>query len=483
MSISIKSGSSTDLLEVSSGNTLNINFADANTFQDNGYFVCVSEVDDGVVLGEETYRKNNASMDFRMHSGIDKIIWYDKFSHSTLNTSRYKCSAVTQTIVISGSNLVLNANNSVTSGAFSVVSTYKHFYPIGSFPSYFDVSLTFSENPHVDNHVIEFGLGLASGTTVVKDGIYFKTSPTGLLGVINSGGTEITGATNFVPTAYTYNHYLIVSNDDNDTTEFWIDNILRLVLTSGSGNTSSSQSCSFPIFFRNYNTGAVSTPVQLKINEFGFTFGDVIRERFWNFNSVSNGLSNINQPDGQPPGSTINSTNSTFPTSASSLSNSTSLYSLMGGQFVFSGQTSGETDYVIFAYQNPEATSTNPGKILIITGIRVDVCNFGNTMGATTSTVLQWGIGVGSTGVDLATVDDATTGTRGPRKLALGCIGFPGGSVVGAVSDRIIDTTFLSPLFIEQGCYMHVFVKIPVAPTPASGQYFRGSVYVSGYFE
>ena len=92
---------------------------------------------------------------------------------------------------------------------------------------------------------------------------------------------------------------------------------------------------------------------------------------------------------------------------------------------------------------------------------------------ATTPHLLQWGLGFGSSGVSLATIDSATVGTCAPRKITIGTQYLPIGAVIGQ-NTTAIDINLDAPEVIEPGTYFHVILKMPVATATAS-QIIRGN--------
>ena len=93
---------------------------------------------------------------------------------------------------------------------------------------------------------------------------------------------------------------------------------------------------------------------------------------------------------------------------------------------------------------------------------------------------VQWGIGVGSTAVSLATADAATT--RAPRRQTLGFHTFAVGAGIGASGGIGIDHWFPAPLLVESGTFFHVICKVPVGTATASQQ-IRGTVVVDSHWE
>lgn len=474
MSVVIK-GYSNNLADVDSDGNLKVNLP--TVLSGAGYASIVSEIDSGSVTGTRLQRQSDASQDYRTRVGIDKILWQDTFNHAILNTSRYAGVTSTQTITLAGGFLNMNAGASVASGAVSRVQTFRPFTLFGTYPLYLDFKLKFSVALQA-NSVIEFGLGLAATTAAPTDGVFFRASGGQLNGVMNNNGTEITASNIFTPVANEVNHYLIVVG--MDSVEFWVDDILRATIDVPTSLGSPCQSNALPLLIRNYNSSTVTTAIQLNIAQLAVTLGDMDSGKDWATTMVANGQSALSAPDGQTAAQTANYANSAAPASAT-LSNTTAGYATLGGQFQFAAVAGAEMDYALFAYLNPVATAAIPGKTLVITGVRIDTFNTGAAV-ATTPTLLQWAIAVGSTAVSLATADSATAGARAPRRLLLGSQSMAVGTAVGGNADKNIDVDFGSPLIVEAGSYCHIILKMPVA-TATGSQVIRGVVMVNGYFE
>jgi len=489
MSISIKSGISNNIAGVS-GSSLNALLTSLPTnLGESGYGTLIAEVDAGLSAGIRTLREVDMSYDHRLRVGIDKIIWQDTFNYNTFNFTKYQQNVNVQTVGFSDGFMVLNSSNSTNNGEYSYIQTWRNFSIFGSYPIYVDMKIKFS-NTLVANSINEFGLGYASAASTPTDGAFFRSNGNGIICVVNSGGTEITGSTLFVPTANVVNHYLIVAGMNR--VGFWVDDILIGVIELGIGFPSVSQSGSLPLLFRNKNSGIPSQAIQMQIGQIGVSMGDMSMTKNWESTMVGVGQSSIAIPNGEltgssqtlTSGSTANIQNSTAPSIVipdTNFSNTTAAYNTLGGNFAFSGTTSGETDYILFGYQNPPATATISGKNLFITGVAINTYVSGATV-VSNPTLLQWSIGVGSTQLSLATTDSETAGDRAPRKITLGSQSFAVGKVHGGGPDRDVYIEFSTPLMVEPGTYCHIIFKIPAGVTVA-GEYFRGICMINGYYE
>lgn len=479
MSVIIKGGISNTLADVDSNNNLKVNLPTAMSAT--GYVTMVAEPDAGTITGTKLRRALDASQDYRLRVGIDKIIWQDTYNHTVLNNSKYIGITTTQTIVVGGGFLTMNAGSSVANATVSRVQTFKTFSLFNSYPVIFNTRAKFSQTLQT-NSIIEFGFGFAATTVTPTDGVFFRANGGTLLGVINNNGAETTVNTSFAPVAGTVDEYVIIVGQDR--TEFWIDGILRGTIITPTSLGSPCQSNSLPLLIRNYNTGVVTIAQQFAIAQIGISLGDMDSGKDWASVMSINGQNCINATDGTAAAAAgtylSNNANSAAPVSAT-LSNTAAGYATLGGQWQFVAVGGAETDYALFAYQNPAATSAVPGKTLVITGIKIDTFNMGATV-ATTPTTMQWSLGVGATAVSLATADSVVAATRAARRISLGTQVMLTGVVIGGGCDRNLDVKFSSPAIVEAGTFCHIILKMPTATATAS-QVVRGTCTVIGYFE
>ena len=476
MSVKLAGGISNTLADVNINNELEV--ALSKDFVSAGHALGGAEINpDGLGVGREV-RPMDISTDYRLRVGIDSVLFSDTYNHGIVNISKYKVVNTTATNALTGGRWVLNNGNSVTSGQGTQIQTWSYYKFALSGITYIDFELQFAQVPQTNN-VCEFGLGLASGVTAPTDGILFRLNASGIMqGVINNGGSETTVVlTGFSPDPATMYHFLISIH--NDRTEFWIDDVLYGAINTPKSIGSPCLSMSLPILARIYNSGAVTTAQRLEISNVSITSGDQNVNKPWATSMVIQGNSCINVPDGIATGQTANYANSTIPVSAT-LSNTTAGYTTLGGQWQFASVLGAETDYALFAYLNPAGTNVIQGKNLIIRGIRIETYNTG-AISATTPNLLQFAVGVGSTGVSLATVDSATSGTCAPRRIPIGTQYLPVGAVIGQ-NCTPIDINFDVPLVVEPSKYFHLILKMVVGTATAS-QIIRGTCFVNGYFE
>lgn len=441
-----------------------------------GYAIGNSEVNGSDGVGRIT-RPDDSSIDYRKRVGVDSLLFDDTFNHAVLNTSKYIGVTSTATIVLGSGRMAFNAGSSLASGAVARVQTFKTFPLYLSYALYVDMEALFIQPP-TQNNVCEFGLGYATTTTTPTDGIFFRLNASGALqGVVNYNGSETTVTLDYTHQVNVTDHYLIVAH--NDITEFWINDVCYGTIETPAANGSPCMSMNLPLLFREYNSGVTSIAQQMQIQKVSVSLADMQNSRLWATQMSGMGQSSINTPDGATAGFTANYANSAAPASAT-LSNTAAGYTTLGGQFQFAAVAGSETDFALFGYQVPVGSAASPAKSLCIRGIRIETFNMG-AASATTPTLLQWGLGIGSTAVSLATADSATAGTRAPRRLSLGIQSIPVASAIGYACVPV-DINLDAPVIVEAGTFCHIILKVPVGTATAS-QIIRGTVSVNGFFE
>ena len=481
MSIKIAGGSSGNLAEVSSNNQVQVNLPSVLT--QSGYAIAVGQNWDGSSGAAEIARATQVSIDGRLRTGIDGVAWMDTFNHTIQDSGSYSINTTTFTLSMAAGIWAFNSGAVTTGSAVGRVQTYKTF-PIQNAQLEVGFRVKFTQNAQANNGM-ELGLGYASAITTPTDGVYFKMDASGaLLGCANFNGTEFTVSTGVSIVASTF-YYLKMIVDDMRA-EFYVNNACKCKIdlsdvTASYASDSLCMSRNLPLLMRFYNTAsAPSLAQQMQVADIYVFQEDIQTNRPWPVAQSAQGMNAVNVPRGIAAGDAANYANSTIPTSAT-LSNTTAGYATLGGQWQFAAVGGAETDYALFAYQVGSVPAVGTGsKNLVVTGVHIGCFNMG-AAAATTPTLLQWAVGVGSTAVSLATTDSATAGTRRPRIITIGSQSIPVGAVVGAnVPD--LDIQFNSPLYVEAGTFIHIILKIPTATATAS-QIVRGTCAINGYYE
>lgn len=474
MAIEIKSGVDTNLATVDSNKALRI--ATSDTSANNGILAMTSRSDDGSFTGSVYDVAPETDDDYRLRVAQDSILFAEPFSGAALNSALWTSTVTTFTTAVSGSYLQLNSGNSAAANGVARVTSYRTFPMRGQFPICLDIPFQVAASSvGITNTTWEIGFFIAATTAAPTDGVFLRMNAAGELRVVsNFGGAETQSA------AINYSSLLTVNADKQmllviaaDHVDLWIDNALIVQLNQAAGVPAFCQSQSLPLSIRVYNAASVpASATQIKIGPTVVSVGGEANALTGREANTLAGAGGYQGFSGGTMGSTANWANSAAP-AAATLSNTAAGYTTLGGQFSFAAPAGAETDFALFGYQVPAAAAGSHNRNLRIDGVWVDATNIGAAV-ATTATVLQWGIAVGSSAVSLATTDAATT--RAPRRIAIGMQSWIVGAAIGVAAERQ-SIQFRNPLICEPGSFVHVFLKIPVGTATAS-QVIRGVVGV-----
>lgn len=417
----------------------------------------------------------SASTQGLLGTGLAQIDFEQGFAASAISPSVWRQDLTTMTTSVSNNAVILNAGNSVASGAVARLTSWRQ----AETPRGADrvVAWRAMLPTQVTGAVIEMGMFTATGTTAPTAGAFFRYDSGGALrGVIISvSGAESSTGTITTPTLNAAHDYMILIGGQNVI--FQIDNVVVGVITLGDTSPSPVTSESGPFCARLYNAAATATAQQVQLYRcvgvyYGGTYGYSRPEL-----AALNGDVGSQGIVGGSTGSLANYANSAAPASAT-LSNTAAGYTTLGGQFQFAAVAGAETDYALFAFQVPAQSATNQGRTLLVRGVSIDTINTGAAV-ATTATVLQWSVGYDSSAVSLATADAAAAKSR--RVVPLGIQSFAIGSAVGAQASGIY-RQFDQPLPVNAGNYLHIILKMPIGTATAS-QVIRGVIGIDATWE
>ena len=438
--------------------------------------ILAAELDTGSVTGSALRRKAQITDPGRLRAGLDNVLFAETFCHSTFNSSNFLQSAYTMTVGQSPSGCIINSGNSVAVAAYARVVSQRAFQAIGGAPLRVDLRMSHASAP-VTNNVCEWGLMAVPGAaSAPAEGVFFRLNGAGaLVGVLTINSAELLTAALTVPPALEMHDYTIIVYDGR--CEFWIDDVLRGALTLPVDGANPGNGTYYQLCFKTYNAAATATAQQLRLHRAVVTAMDVQSRLPPTHQKALAGLSLVQNQPGATVGQLANRADSVAPVSVG-LSNVSTSYATLGGQFRFAAVTGAETDYALFAYQLAAIRANVPSRNLVVTGIGLDTYITGAAVG-TTATVLEWYAGVGATGVPLSTPD--TVSTKSPRRVHLGVQSFVVGDPIGKLANPI-GVTFDTPLVVNPAEFFHIILRMPIATATAS-QIIRGSVRVTGYWE
>jgi hypothetical protein len=411
------------------------------------------------------------------------------FEGIIVNTGIFQQILATATTTQASGFMTVNGGSSVTSGHGNFIRTYRHFPTYGTFPGYVDMWIRETGHDSV-NTISEWGLLYitAVATATPLDGVFFRRLSGGALrAVINYNGTETEttidttnvpardGTGSYIQTEVS--HYLIVFH--NDVIRFWINDVLVASVDCPGNQQGFTNSSNLPLGFRVVNTGTVTpTARQLHIGFINVSLGDQTTNKPWSHALCGMGQSSYQTQTGTAVAQTTNWTNSTAPANAT-LSNTAASYTTLGGQYQFAAGATNETDWALFAYQNPVGTVALSGKTLYISAIRISKIILTGAA-AVNPTFFFWAAAVGSSAVSLATADSTTTAS--PKRIPLGVQSFLAAAPIGTSSDGFDIDFDNAPLVVPAGTFFHIILKQLNGAATAS-LVWRGQVTVMGYFE
>lgn len=437
--------------------------------------VSVSSLDGGLRLSDAN-GDGLVFADGRVDTGRDQPLFADRFvGTSVAANSKWMQSLSTMTATVATGRLLLNAGASVAANTHATLSSAPKFRGYVDGSVYVQVRAAPTNLPQT-NAVAEIGLGNATANTAPTDGAFFRwTASGGFECVVNRGGAETSTSMTAPAAAGVYSIFGIRVRGD------------RVVCTwetpssGASARTVMALDSAAPSAFiespgamlRVYTgaTGPALAP-QLAIGLIEVSKKVLDEDRPIGHVFAYSGQSAAFNP--LTGAQATNHANSTAPVSAT-LSNTAAGYATLGGRYQFAAPAGAVTDYALFGFQVPTSFR------FVITGVSISACNTGVAV-ATTPTSLEWALGVGSTAVSLATTDGtAATPTSAPRRIPLGKQVFAVGAAV-EFCDTEVSRTFISPVSVESGRFVHVILAVPVGTATAS-QIIRGTVTFDGYFE
>lgn len=436
-----------------------------------------SENDPGAITGSVDLRSPETSGDYRLRVGLDTVLMSETFNAAAQNTGNWAHILTTMTVTNSQSGALLNASNITTLTTGAMLKSYARYPVYGAGTLYGEVTALHTAVP-VTNTVIEIGFfDVAAATTAaLLDGVFFRINDGVMTGVAcNNASETATAAFAALPSFNVMHKYLVAVGERS--VEFWIDDVLYATLAIPAANGQPLASGSTPIAVRVYNkASAPATATGIRVSDITVSLADYHTSKPWSAQMAGMGLMGIQGASGMTQVSTANMANSAAPATAT-LSNTAAGYTTLGGQFQFAAAVGAETDYALFGYQVPAATAAITGRQLFITGVSIDTINTVVAV-ATTATVLQWSIGVGSTAVSLATAEAAAA--KAPRRTPLGIQSFPIAAAVAAAAGVVIAN--FEPICANAGEFVHIILKIPIGTATAT-EIFRGTVRIESYWQ
>lgn len=461
--------------------------ADAQT----GKMRVMSENDAGGSSRAATLASPETAEDFRLRVGMDSIEDFELFSYTNQQTSKHTYTFTTLTMDLSGGFLRTNASGITTINTAAKFSTFRYF-PMWGQQTPLYVGFTGTIDAAVaTNTTIDVGVFLpgAANPYAPTDGVYLRMTSTGWSLVLNNGGETVTALTDGDGAAFSpaiNRVYKFVITITNSACEMWIDDVLYARVNTPSGVAQAFLSQALPFAVRHAIGGTVAGSVmRFKIGNYAVHLGDI--DKSMPHGARMTGMGNGMQVQ---QGATTGGQLTTYALGAApgavtlTASTAPATNTLGGLALLPAAITVAESDYPLFAWQNPAGTTAIPGKRFFCTSIIVGDAVIYPTALTGGPLIIQWAVGWGSTAASLATVETttfATATTKIARKHPLGTQVFAAAAAQGALAAGFQRDFTGAPLCINPGEYLHIIIRCQGTNTSAGTP--RVQCTPVGYFE
>lgn len=393
-----------------------------------------SEVDDGTLTGVRETLSPEVDKDYRLRVAHDNILDQEQFNYTAQNTGKHTFTFTTLAATIGTGGITTNSGSITTTTTGLTFGTHAMF-PVGGTQGIIcETSVAFSAQPNA-NTVIDFGLFQRGASTAFAptDGIFFRMTASGMLGVINYGAGDVTvaltinkGLSPFVYTNNAVNRYLIQAN--NVSVTFWVNNYKVGEILTPVGVNFPCKSLALPWSFRHAIVGGAAGAVtqavfsDYRVHVRGIQYADslgVVGNRvLGSYQGLSGGTM------GQLIAGTVTSGTLVKPTAAVPLNASlaANLPNSLGGR-IYETLTAGlavNVDGIFASYTVPAGSTTVQGRRLKVTGINLSGLVSTAVTGGPINT--EWYIAFGHTADSMATAESASMAsatTKAPRRIML----------------------------------------------------------------
>lgn len=476
--IRVEGNTSGNVAEVDVNNNFKVNLP--TTQSQAGFASAQFEVDSGSIIGSRLIRIPRVSIDQRLKVGVDGIQALYNFTATAQNTADFKHAFTTMTMTQSAGFLNINPALATVSGNFAYLQTWRHFSLQGDCSLDSEaVMIVNAANPA--NQILELGffLGTAAGT-VPTDGAFFRVTSAGVVGVVSSNSVETLTSVflGAIPINVAAKFKVIVHQRK---TTFWINDILYGNIDTPAGNTTPFLSQSLPWCQMMRNTGTVVGGTTAKIGSINVRMADVGAGKPWSHQMATQGNAYQGQ-EGDIMGSLAIYSNAALG-AAAALTNTTSAApnTGLGGAVLVLPTLAAGTDGILFSYQNPVGSVSQPPKTLVVTGVHISSGVQVALTGAPLN--LIYGIAYGSTALSLATAETGsfvTATTKAPRRVLLGAQNYVVTAAAGVGAADIV-RQFTSPIVVNPGEFFIITMRNVGTVTSAGALAITAAV--DHYFE
>jgi hypothetical protein len=430
---------------------------------DAGYVMPAFEQDSGDGVGVSLRRIPMVSAARRLAVGLSTKLFDYQFSAGTQNTALWRHLFTTMTMTQGSGTLLMNANSTLTTTTGCLLSTWRQLNFPGNGTVQVEIEILFTEQPLANQMVIVGAFPHVSATALPTDGVYFKYSSAGLIGIVNFNGTETPTGVLLTPADFTNNKmYTLRLDVSNSGVDFYRDDRRLGSIAPANANGEPMLFAALPIALQFYNPGTVSgSPVmQAKVANVSVTQRDMATMKSWEVQQTTSGLVASQGSEGGTMGSTALYTNSLAPGAGAAMTNTTAaLGSGFGGQFTALPTLAANTDGILQSYQNPVGSATQPPRTILIKGVWIK----GMVTTALTGGPVYYfySLAYGHTAVSMATAETGsfvTATAKAPRRIPLGIETFVVTAAVGTLGQGLY-VPFTVPIAVNPGEFVAVCAK------------------------
>lgn len=430
-----------------------------------GYDINIVEVDSGSITGTPLRRSPYVTQSRRLAVGLDTPIFDYTFNATAQDTGVWRYQAATMTATQSGGAVVFNNSNTLTATTGCSLSSWRYFQLLGGSPLRVSVTLQVTA-AFLAGQIWESGLFVPTNTTQPADGVYFRYTNSGLVGVLNYAGVETTTGVLLLAMTPSSTVNFVISVGESSV-EFWADLGNGTVLL-GTQALPAAQSDPFSAValplttqFRNGSTVSGSPVAQLK-----WTDANVIQRNLQLAMPYSQQMA-LQKGTGQglsggTQGSLASYANNVAAGAGAALSNTATLVTGLGGQASVLPTLTAGTDGIVCSYQNPVGTTTQTPRTFVCTGVKVQ--GGVTTLLSGGAVLYAYSLAYGHTAVSMATGEGASFSTspttKAPRRIPLGYETYASAAAVGTMGSVAgVTMTFTSPIIINPGEFIAVCAK------------------------
>lgn len=461
--LSIQGSPSGNPVEADADGNLKVNLPAVRA--DAGYAVLLTERDPGTLTGTASRRALRATSNARLIAGVDTLLGEDVFNSTAQNTGVYRYAFVTMTSTMSGGSLLMNSGSTLTAGTGCNLVTWQTFNLLATAEMLVSIVASFTQTP-LANQVVEFGLiPFGAGNADPTEGVFFRYTSAGLIGVQTFNGAETTTGVLLAPGSFTnskaYEFEIAISTRG---IEFYRDDVLlETILAIPNANGMPCMQQALPIGFQFRNEGTVTgTVMQFKVASWSVAQRSIDLDRPVGHQSALRGLSAYQGQSGGTMGSTALLTNSLAPGAGQAMTNTAASAGVgLGGQFSVLPTLTANTDGILCSFQNPAGGINQTSRQLVITGVKIQTVVTTVLVGG--PVIYVYSLAFGHTAVSLATAETGsfvTATAKAPRRIALGVETFAAAAAVGVLGSAAgISMQFQSPIVVQPGEFIAVCAK------------------------